>query len=58
LYDLQYDGDDMFEEFSGGGHVLEIEEDSVYYSRDIANPYSYQPLSDIVAASIWSIKDP
>lgn len=33
LYDLQNDPEDLFEEFSGGGHIYEIDEESANYSK-------------------------
>ena len=56
LYDLQNDPEDLFEEFSGGGHIFELEESSMT-PKQIANPYIYHPLEELVAASINSIKD-
>lgn len=57
LYDLQNDPEDLFEEYSGGGHIFEIEADNQNYPKELTDPYSYQPLEELVAASIFSIKE-
>jgi len=56
FYDLYQDQEDYFEEFSGGGHILEFSEDALG-SETLCDPFIYQSLEEIVMASLLSIKD-
>lgn len=57
-YDLYEDPEDFFEEFSGGGHVYEVAFDTPGLDTEsICDPFIYQPIEDIVMASLISIKD-
>jgi hypothetical protein len=58
FYDLAEDPEDYFEEFSGGGHVLEVgAELAAIVGESICDPFIYQSLEDIVLASLLAIKD-
>jgi len=56
-YDLYEDPEDFFEEYSGGGHIYEIGYDVPTYDESICDPFIYQPIEDMVMASLLSIKD-
>lgn len=57
LYALSPDPDDIFELLSGGGHIYEIDDDNPIYTKELADPFIYHPLDELVAASIMAIKD-
>jgi hypothetical protein len=58
FYDLYEDSEDYFEEFSGGGHIFELTGDtSGLVSDTICDPFIYQPLEEMVLASLLSIRD-
>lgn len=57
-YDLYADEEDYFEEFSGGGHIYEANNDPTeLLGESIFDPFVYSPIEEMVLASLLSIRD-
>lgn len=57
LFELYYDPEDYFEQFSGGGETIPAATDHPHYNVDMSEPFVYNTLEDIVAYSIANVKD-
>ena len=54
---MQSDPEDYFEEYSGGGQIYEIGKDSINSSPKALDQFIYEPIENIIMASLGAIKD-
>jgi len=57
-FDLYSDLEDYFEEYSGGGHIYEINQsNNEEIEPEIYDPWLYQSIDELILTSLNSIKD-